>query len=61
MKINYSEEDKQMLHKILDHIIEDGEECGVLRNAHLDWSNPNNPIKIKQYRVYIKVNDEERI
>lgn len=63
MQTKFSEEEIKVLHQMLDKLIESGEDCILFQKAELpeiDLSNLDdmeNKIRIKEYRMYLKVND----
>lgn len=55
---NYNELDKVVFRKMLEEILDKGEETMLWQNAEIDWNLPNdNKVCIKRYRIHIGIED----
>lgn len=62
MQTRFNEEEIKVLHQMLDKLIESGEDCILFQKAELpeidlNLDNMENKIRIKEFRMYLKVND----
>lgn len=63
MQTRFNEEEIKVLHQMLDKLIESGEDSILFQKAELpeidlsNLDNMENKIRIKEYRMYLKVND----
>ena len=54
----YTEEEIEMLHKMLDELIASGDVCITYQTAKMDWDLPSdNKVKIKRYRIHLAIDD----
>lgn len=56
--ITEEEMEREILHELLDRILDAGDDVGVLQMAHFD---DDMQIKIKKYRLHIMVKDEPQV
>lgn len=57
--INYTEEDKAILRKLLEDLMTNGESGRFAEIPKIDWRLPfDNKVEIKRYRVYVNIDGE---
>lgn len=56
----YNEEDRAIIKKLLEDLLDNGEEGRFACIPQIEWCLPeDNKIKIKRYRIYVKIDDGE--
>ena len=65
MQIKFNNEERELMHKMLDELIDSGDETILYQKAQLDWELPSevwdlpseDKVKITQYRMCLYKND----
>lgn len=62
MQTKFNEEEIKVIHQMIDKLIESGEDCILFQKAELpeidlNLDNMEKKMKIREYRMYLKVND----